>query len=57
MVTTARLAPWPPASIIDYPRDEPVHDYQRDFIELTLRRGVLRFGEFTLKSGRQSPYF
>jgi orotate phosphoribosyltransferase len=34
-----------------------VHDYQRDFIELTLRRQVLRFGEFTLKSGRQSPYF
>jgi orotate phosphoribosyltransferase len=34
-----------------------VHDYQRDFIDLTLRREVLRFGEFTLKSGRQSPYF
>jgi orotate phosphoribosyltransferase len=34
-----------------------VHDYQRDFIELTLSREVLRFGEFTLKSGRQSPYF
>lgn len=34
-----------------------MHDYQRDFIELTLRRDVLRFGEFTLKSGRQSPYF
>jgi orotate phosphoribosyltransferase len=34
-----------------------VHDYQRDFIELTLKREVLRFGEFTLKSGRQSPYF
>ena len=34
-----------------------MHDYQRDFIELTLRRQVLRFGEFTLKSGRQSPYF
>ena len=34
-----------------------MHDYQRDFIELTLQRGVLRFGEFTLKSGRQSPYF
>jgi len=34
-----------------------VHDYQRDFIELTLRREVLRFGEFTLKSGRSSPYF
>jgi len=34
-----------------------VHDYQRDFIDLTLARDVLRFGEFTLKSGRQSPYF
>jgi orotate phosphoribosyltransferase len=34
-----------------------VHDYQRDFIRLTLQREVLRFGDFTLKSGRQSPYF
>jgi orotate phosphoribosyltransferase len=34
-----------------------VHDYQRDFIELTLTRDVLRFGDFTLKSGRSSPYF
>jgi orotate phosphoribosyltransferase len=34
-----------------------VHDYQREFIELTLARDVLRFGEFTLKSGRSSPYF
>lgn len=34
-----------------------MHDYQRDFIELTLQREVLRFGDFTLKSGRQSPYF
>ncbi len=31
--------------------------YQTDFIELCVRLGVLRFGSFTLKSGRESPYF
>ncbi len=31
--------------------------YKREFIELALELGVLRFGEFTLKSGRSSPYF
>ncbi|MCE5232876.1 MAG: orotate phosphoribosyltransferase [Xanthomonadaceae bacterium] len=34
-----------------------MQDHQRDFLDLALERGVLRFGEFTLKSGRQSPYF
>ncbi len=31
--------------------------YQREFIEFALEKGVLKFGEFTLKSGRKSPYF
>ncbi|AEY00383.1 orotate phosphoribosyltransferase [Oceanimonas sp. GK1] len=31
--------------------------YQREFIEFAMAKQVLKFGEFTLKSGRKSPYF
>ncbi|NBU24104.1 MAG: orotate phosphoribosyltransferase [Gammaproteobacteria bacterium] len=34
-----------------------MHPFQRDFVELALARNALRFGRFTLKSGRESPYF
>jgi len=34
-----------------------MQQYQRDFIRFAIDRGVLRFGSFTLKSGRTSPYF
>lgn len=34
-----------------------MQEYQKEFIELARRHNVLKFGEFTLKSGRTSPYF
>lgn len=34
-----------------------MQDYQREFLRFALDQGVLRFGDFTLKSGRHSPYF
>ena len=34
-----------------------MQSYQREFIRFAIERGVLRFGQFTLKSGRLSPYF
>lgn len=32
-------------------------NYQKEFIDLALQSNALKFGEFTLKSGRKSPYF
>lgn len=34
-----------------------LQEYQSDFIKLAINNNVLRFGSFTLKSGRVSPYF
>jgi orotate phosphoribosyltransferase len=39
-------------------KSEPaMHEYQQDFLDFALHTGALRFGDFTLKSGRHSPYF
>ena len=34
-----------------------VNDTKREFLDLAIRHRILRFGDFTLKSGRRSPYF
>ena len=34
-----------------------MQDYQKKFVQFAIDYGVLKFGDFTLKSGRQSPYF
>jgi orotate phosphoribosyltransferase len=36
---------------------QSMHAYQSDFLDLALQHQVLKFGQFTLKSGRSSPYF
>jgi orotate phosphoribosyltransferase len=46
-------------SVPTYDHDSYPHmkDYQHEFIDFAITAGVLRFGDFTLKSGRTSPYF
>ncbi len=34
-----------------------MHAYQKAFLDFVISENILRFGQFTLKSGRQSPYF
>lgn len=37
--------------------DGGIAQYQKEFLEFSLKEGVLKFGKFVLKSGRTSPYF
>ena len=40
------------------PVPHPERDaFRREFVDFAIRAGVLRFGEFRTKAGRQSPYF
>ena len=34
-----------------------MQDFQKQFLSYVTENNILRFGKFTLKSGRQSPYF
>jgi orotate phosphoribosyltransferase len=34
-----------------------MHDFRREFLRFAMARGVLRFGNFTTKAGRETPYF
>ena len=38
-------------------KETDMEDYKKEFIDFMLDSGVLRFGDFTLKSGRKSPFF
>ncbi len=39
------------------PMTTAMNQYQQDFLDFAIKNNVLKFGDFTLKSGRKSPYF
>ena len=44
-------------SVLKYREDIEMEQYKADFIDFMVESDVLKFGEFTLKSGRKSPFF
>lgn len=51
------LSSHPSILSFNYSYPHSMQTYQKDFITFLVRSGALKFGEFTLKSGRKCPYF
>lgn len=47
----------PPIPFTRPERKPDMSDFRQDFLKFALEQNVLKFGEFTTKAGRQSPYF
>ena len=46
-----------PAALDMKAKGAPMEAYKQEFIDFMVESDVLKFGEFTLKSGRKSPFF
>ena len=45
------------AELLSHTEDRKMESYKQEFIKFMVESDVLKFGEFTLKSGRKSPFF
>ena len=54
---TSGAGRWCPPLLQESQGEDAVERYKREFIEFMVESDVLKFGDFTLKSGRKSPFF